>query len=343
MAGDLGLVIDVHHHWLPGEIIDSMERYVRDGYRVVRETETFLRVFDAAGSQVFTVDRDAYTGVERRLEHMDAAGIDVALLSAACFPTWMTLEAARLINDAAADLLRAHGARLRPMVHVPPFGEAGLLAELERGARLGLRGVCIATSFRGLYPDQEPYLPFLRKAAELDLPVFVHAAGAPVHAEGLREYGLVRTLGRSLDHCLVTVRLLYSGVLAAIPALRMVMPHLGGAFFSNVKRFLERPTEALAVPPGGLWPLLDRLQFDTAPSFWYGPAEIECAVKNLGVGRVALGSDYPAHPASGDPWVLKNAVDNLRALPLADADRRRIAGENARAFFGLETASLPSR
>jgi predicted TIM-barrel fold metal-dependent hydrolase len=335
MAGDLGQVIDVHHHWLPIEIIDSIERYVRDGYRVVREGEGFLRIFDSNGSQVFTVNREAYSSISRRLEYMDAAGIDVALLSSACFPMWMTLEAARVINDAATDVLRDHGARLVPMVHVPPFGEDGILEEMERGARLGFRGVTIATNFKGLYPDAEQYLPFLRKAAELDLPVFVHAAGAPVHDEGLRDYGLVRSLGRSLEHCLVTVRLLYSGVLADIPGLRMVMPHLGGAFFSNVKRFLDRPAEQPRVPLDSLRGLLDQLQFDTAPSFWYGPIEIECAVKNLGANRVALGSDYPAHPASADAAVLKNAVEHIRALGIPDTDKRRIAGENTREFFGL--------
>jgi hypothetical protein len=53
---------------------------------------------------------------------MDAAGVDVAVLSASYFPIWMTLRAARLLNDASADLQHAHPDRFVPMAHVPPFG-----------------------------------------------------------------------------------------------------------------------------------------------------------------------------------------------------------------------------
>jgi aminocarboxymuconate-semialdehyde decarboxylase len=219
------------------------------------------------------------------------------------------------------------------MIHVPPFGEDGILEEMERAAKLGLTGICIATNFGGRYPDDEVYLPFLRKAADLDLVVFVHAAGAPVHGEDLTSYDLARTLGRSLDHCLVVVRMLYSGVLAGIPGLRMVMPHLGGAFYAHTRRFFESPPQVMTeLPRGASEGLLDRLLFDTAPSFWHGPEEIDFAVRKLGLHRVALGSDYPV---GADPRVLSDAVAHVRALPYPAADKRRLAGENARDFYRL--------
>ena len=331
MDDELGPVIDVHHHWLPREIVDALEQWLPEGLRVER-TERIARVYDPRGSEVFAVT-PLYYDVAQQLADMDVAGVDVALLSGSCYPSWITLPAARLINDAAADLAREHGGRLKPMIHVPPFGEAGILEEMERAAKLGLTGVCIATNFRNRYPDEEVYLPFLQKAVDLDLVVFVHAAGAPVHSEDLARYDLARTLGRSLDHCLVVTRMLYSGVLAGIPGLRMVMPHLGGSFYAHTRRFFESPPQVMTeAPRGGLEGLLDRLLFDTGPSFWHGPEEIDFAVRSLGLRRVALGSDYPV---GADPKVLSDAVAHVRALPYPNPDKRRLAGENARDFYGL--------
>lgn len=332
MAGELGTVVDVHHHWLPREIIDTLEQHVPEDHRVVRQGEV-ARVYDRAGSQVFVVS-PIYYDVKQQLADMDAGGIDVALLSGSCYPSWITLRAARLINDAAADLMREHGARLKPMIHVPPFGEDGILEEMERAAKLGLTGVCICTNFGGLYPDEDAYLPFLKKAAELDSVVFVHAAGAPVHSEDLARYDLARTLGRSLDHCLVAVRMLFSGRLAGIPNLRMVMPHLGGSFYAQTRRFFDSPATVMSEAPKGPYrELLDQLLFDTAPSIWHGPEHVDFAVKQLGVSHVALGSDYPV---GSDPTWLAKAVESVRALSYPDAEKRRLAGGNTIDFYRLQ-------
>ncbi len=338
-AGLGGPVVDVHHHWMPRELVDRMEDYVPEGYRVQRLDTGVCRIYQPDGVQVMTVEPEHYCNAAVQLRDMDAAGIDLALLSSSCFPSWLTLKAARLLNDASADLQRAHGDRFLPMAHVPPFGEDGALAELERAGReLGLRGVCITTNFKGRYPDEAEYRAFLRQAVELDMPVYVHAAGAPPESRGLAEWDLARTLGRSLEHGLVTIRLLYSGVLDELPGLRMVMPHLGGAFFVNMKRFFHSPRHLINHAPEVPYRrLMSQLLFDTAPSFWYGPTEIACAASNLGVERVALGSDYPAF---WEASVMADAVAHVKALPVSDADKARIAGGNAAAFYRLPAGEM---
>jgi predicted TIM-barrel fold metal-dependent hydrolase len=329
-------VVDVHHHWLPEEIVRRLREFVDADHRVESQKSGLIRISDPAGTTVMTVEPEKYTSPRVQLDDMDATGIDVAILSASCFPSWLTMRAARLLNDASADLQRNYPTRFVPLAHVPPLGEPGILEELDRCAReLGLRGVSITTNFRGKYPDADEYRPFLRKAAELDLPVFVHAAGAPAHPEVFRQYDLGRTLGRSFEHCAVVIRLLYSGVMREIPGLRLVMPHLGGAFFVNVKRFFESPRQLIhEVRAGEYEEPLDRMLFDTAPSFWYGPNEIGCAVTNLGVSRVALGSDYPAY---WDRSVLRNAVAHIDALPVSKDAKAQLVGLNTLRFYALES------
>jgi predicted TIM-barrel fold metal-dependent hydrolase len=333
-AADLGArAIDVHHHWLPRELVDHVEDYLPPGYRAERGSDGRLGIYDPDGLEGLTVDPERWCRPDVQLADMDAAGIQVAVLSAACYPSWLTMPAARLLNDAYADLQRQHPSRFVSLAHVPPVDDPGALAELERARGLGLRGVCVTTNFQGSYPDDPPYRPLLRKAADLDMPAVVHAAGAPAENRVLRPYSLYRTIGRSFDSCVVAARLLASGVLDELPGLRVVIPHLGGGFFLHVGRTagVSQP-EAAGEIRERTRRGLERLLFDTAPSFTWSPLEIGWAAERLGPARLALGSDYPVR---NDPAVLVDAVAHLRALPIEPADRIRIAGANAAAFLGL--------
>jgi predicted TIM-barrel fold metal-dependent hydrolase len=336
-AADLGgRVIDVHHHWLPPELVDHVEDYLPPGYRAEREPDGRLGIYDPDGLEGLTVDPERWCHPDVQLGDMDAAGIDVAVLSAACYPSWLTMPAARLLNDAYADLQRQHPARFVGLAHVPPSDDPSALAELERARGLGLRSVCVTTNFQGAYPDDPPYRPLLRKAADLHMPVVVHAAGAPAENRALRPYNLYRTIGRSFDSCVVAARLLASGVLDELPGLRVVIPHLGGGFFLHVGRVagVSRPESAEEIRDRTRRGL-DRLLFDTAPSFTWSPLEIGWAAERLGPARLALGSDYPVR---NDPRVLSDAVAHVRALALDSADLIRIAGANAANFLGLPSA-----
>ncbi|HZS01839.1 MAG TPA: amidohydrolase family protein [Chloroflexota bacterium] len=336
-AADLGgRVVDLHHHWLPRELVEHVEQFLPPGYRAERRADGRLGVFDPDGLEGLTVAPERWCRAELQLAEMDAAGIDVAVLSAACYPAWLTMPAARLLNDAYADLQRQHPRRFVGLAHVPPCGDDGALAELARAHGLGLRGVCITTNFQGAYPDDVAIRPLLRQAAALAMPVVVHAAGAPAENRALRPYGLYRTIGRSFDSCLAAARLLASGVLDELPTLRVVIPHLGGGFFLHVGRVagVSRPEAAEAIRERTRRGL-EHLLFDTAPSFTWSPLEIGWAAQRLGPARLALGSDYPV---GDDPRVLSDAVAHVRALALDPADRAGIAGANAAAFLGLPVA-----
>src|SRR5919202_276562 len=117
MAGELGPAVDVHHHWLPRELSERVAAYLPEGYSV-REDGPVKHVLDPRGQRVQSIHVERFADIDRRLQLMDHAGIQVALLSPGCFPQWIRMPAARLINDAASDLVKRYGDRLKPMVHV---------------------------------------------------------------------------------------------------------------------------------------------------------------------------------------------------------------------------------
>ncbi len=326
-------IIDAHHHYIPSAIVDDLATYLPPYLRVERDGGLF-RIF-RDGAQHMTINRECYTSHERQLRDMDAAGIKTSILSASVYQEWMTMKAARVFNRDLAAVQAKYPDRFVGLAHVPPFGEEGALEELERAVKEdGLRGVCITTSFNGKYPDEPEYVPFYAKVSELGVPIFVHAAGAPVDTPILNDYELCRTLGRGLEHGLVVARLLYSGILEEFPKLRFLMGHLGGAFFAMTKRLVVSTKGIFQGIPQRDYPrLMQQIWYDTAPSFWQSPAEIRCAIDTLGVDRILLGSDYPAW--NPPDIILPEAVKNVAEIGLNEADLHAVQAGTARKLFGL--------
>jgi predicted TIM-barrel fold metal-dependent hydrolase len=327
--------IDAHHHFLPEPVLDALEELLPAELTVDRSGPQIRVLKD--GSPMLRVSREIYISGERQIRDMDAAGIQTAILSAAIYQEWMSMPAARIFNRELAELQQRHGDRFIGLAHVPPFGEDGALEELERAIReYGLKGVCITTSFRGKYPDEPEYEPFYRKCDELGIPIFVHAAGCPVCAPILHQYELETTLGRPLDHALVTTRVLYGGVLEEFRNIRFLMGHLGGMFYAVTRRLLPDPNNARqlpAVPKRDYADQMRRIWDDTAPSFFQSPATIRCAIEVLGLDRIVFGSDYPAGSNAG--IVMPEGIAHLEALGLGAADMQRLAIGNAKELFRL--------
>ena len=326
-------IVDAHHHYIPAAIVEDLATFLPPYLRIERDGP-LLRIF-RDGAQHMTINRECYTSHERQLRDMDKAGITASILSASVYQEWMTMKAARVFNRDMAEVQRKYPDRFVGLAHIPPFGEDGALEELERAIKeYGLKGVCITTSFNGKYPDAPEYVPFYKKVSELDVPIFVHAAGAPVDTPILADYELCRTLGRGLEHALVTARVLYSGILEEFPKLRFLMGHLGGAFYAMTRRLVVATGGIFQGIPQRDYPkLMRQIWYDTAPSFWQSPAEIRCACETLGVDRILLGSDYPAQ--SPPDATLTEAVTNVAHVGLSDADLRKVQSETARSLFAF--------
>jgi hypothetical protein len=318
------MIIDVHHHWIPPHILHNIPQYLHPGERVVGDTEkaTILR----GDIELFSLNA-RYGDIQLQIKEMDTAGVDIAVMSTACWQQWNTMEMAREINDASAELQMRYPHRVVALAHIPPFGEESV-AELERAiVRLGLKGAMLTTNFDGKYPDDEAYRPFFKKAEELAVPICFHAAVHPTEHATLQRYGLTRSLGRIFDHTLATFATLHS-VAKEFPKLRFLHGHLGGCFFIMNERLLD--VSWFRVEKEAYQEMMNRqFFFDTGPGRWR-PYHLECAVHSLGSDHLLLGTDYPV-----DPRCHARTLETFREIRISEKDKRKILGENAAKLFGL--------
>ena len=321
-------VIDIHHHWMPPDHLRSVETFMRGNDTIGRRDATLSVLRN--GVRVHNMDESLIANVDGQIADMDEAGVDVAVLSLGLWLEWITtLPLARAVNDELAEIQRNSGGRFICCAHVPPL-EEGALTELVRAVRdLGLRGVNLNTHVQGKYLDHPDFRPFLRAVADLGVPIVLHASTSAPIVSALEGDGTM--FSRVVDQTAVTVALISSGLLEELPALRFVIPHMGGCFFAIRKRIGFGYFKSPLTPRAGA---LDRMWFDTAPGVW-DPIDIAYCVGNSGPHRTVFGSDYPTFK----PW-MRRAVDVARAASLSAEDQDALMAANAAELFQQQPARV---
>lgn len=325
------MIVDVHHHWMPGEIYYNIEKYLQPGQDVVRDGDRYHVV---KGNTTLFSRNPKYTLIEQQLADMDSAGIDMAVLHLSVFQAWTTVRTSPFINDGMAELVGRCPKRFIGLAHVVPDKKSGV-KELDRAiTELGLKGVGVTTHLWGKPLDHPSLWPFFEKVAELDVPIVVHPAPTPVGDRLMRDYKLTRSLGRAVDLGTAATRLLYSGLLQQFPNLKFIVGHLGGTLFALRNRVdprhdfsFDRPDDEVDRFAQGL----RQIYVDTAPPYWSN-AEVRFAAEMLGPEQVLFGSDYPVNVRGQDNLSCARAI--VEELP-NESVKAGILGENAAGLFKL--------
>ena len=162
-------IIAIEEHWNSVSIRDALDR-LQGGAR--DESVAFNTMGD---NQARLEDIG-----QGRIEAMDAAGIDVSILSVVtpatqALPAREAVALARDANDQATDAVRAHPARFRAFATLPTSDPQAAAAELERCAtQLGHVGAMVhgRTGTRPL--DDPAYDDLFATAARWHQPIFIH-------------------------------------------------------------------------------------------------------------------------------------------------------------------------
>jgi len=324
-------IIAIEEHWNSASIRDALDRLPGG------ERDESVAFNTMGGNQARLED----TG-QGRIQAMDAAGIDVSVLSVVtpatqALPAADAVTLAREANDEAAAAVRAYPARLRAFATLPTSDPQAATAELERCAtRLGHVGAMVfgRTGTRPL--DDPAYDDLLATAARLHQPVFIHpqipsnqlrdAAYRgldPLVDLGLATFGW----GWHMDAGLAALRLILRGTFDRHPDLQLVLGHWGEMLLfwtdradslSGIAKHLQRRvsdyiTTNIHITSSGM--LQERL--------------LRHSLDFTGADRVLFSTDYPFHQP--DATAVRHFFD---AVP-DPAARTKIASGNAEALFHL--------
>src|SRR5882724_6021939 len=171
-------VVDLHNHFISPEVATFLER---EGARYAtrleeRDGKRFFVIRDSAVRPL----HDRMSEAEPRLRDMDASGIDVQGVSCVPFLMYPEVDAAlaravaEINNDGLAALAAQHPERFVGLASVPLQDPPAAARELERAARLGLRGVEIPPRLPGRDLDDPALDVFWEAAAALRMVVCLH-------------------------------------------------------------------------------------------------------------------------------------------------------------------------
>src|SRR2546422_1167330 len=321
------MVIDFQHHYVPVELAKKRGLYA--------EETTYLK---EGGLRATTMHKRLYD-LDLQLREMSEAGIDVSVLS--CLLGWSAhMDECRLINDDLAKVQANYPGKFVGLAQAPVLEGQAAIQEIDRAVRnLGLKGITITSQTKGVSLDAPKLYDLYEKICELDVPIFVHPALAPIGYDLLQDYDLPRVLGREVDLTVATTRIIAGGVLDRFPNLKFVIAHFGGGI-AAVKDRLSAKGYRFGTLKRAFAEYFDMLYFDLA-GFEGGLTALHCALQGIRSERLVFASDYPqdftgVNTDTGRGMKeLKAYIDTVRALALSDATKEAILGRTAAQLLKL--------
>ncbi len=319
--------IDVQSHILPEWYVKHLGTRRASPWVVGRGADRVMAVGAWRGKVL-----PKLTDISLKLKQMDAAGVDVTVLSTQVPGPEMLgksgVALGRRLNDAVAAICRQHPDRFVGLCVLPLQDVKAALAELSRCMeRLDMRGVLLYSNIHGKMLDEPRFAPLFARAEAEGIPLFLHPT-YPVMAAHTAAYELIAGIGFMFDTTLAAIRLIMNGTFERHPRLQVVLPHTGGTLPYLISRIdyqvaaLGRGAEHIRKPPSEY---LKAMWTDTVAP---GPLNLEFAIKFWGADKILFASDHP--------WLdIQPFVDLVEGAGLSAPDKAKIYEENARKLFRI--------
>jgi predicted TIM-barrel fold metal-dependent hydrolase len=276
---------------------------------------------------------------DKRLAEMDAAGIDMQVLSLQ-YPGTEQCEQAEAIaiaqetNDFLAEAVKKNPTRFAGLAALPTGTPDKAAAELERRVRAGFKGAIVNGHNRGRYLDDKFYWPILECAQALKVPIYLHPTRPPQPVIEASFGGFAPDVswmfsgpgwGWHLETAVHVIRLILGGVFDRFSNLQIVVGHLGEGLPFMLPRLDRNFPPPLTKLQRGLGDYLRQNIHYTFAGFNF-PATFLDLLLEVGVERIMFSVDYPYGSMAKGREFLEN-------LPVSAADRERIAHGNAEKLF----------
>jgi aminocarboxymuconate-semialdehyde decarboxylase len=331
-------MLDVFNHFVPKAYLDRLAGLI-PGQPAVTAFPRIKPLWDVDARLALL---DQFDGLQQILS---LANPPLELIA----PPDKTPELARFANDALAEVCRRHRDRFPAFIASLPMNNIdATLAEIDRAVKeLGARGIQVFSNVAGEPLSAAKYRPIFRRMVEHDLPVWVHPMRGPnfpdYASEQSSENEIWFMFGWPYETTACMTRLIYSGLLDELPALKIISHHMGGMIpyfsgkialtFSQI--FFGTPERnPLAEKAGLKRPPLDYFRMLYADTALGETAPTRCGHAFFGTEKCLFATDAPFDAEQGHT-LIRNTIAAVNALEISQADKARIFDGNARALLRL--------
>ncbi len=253
-------------------------------------------------------------------------------------------------NELLAETVRDNPSYFSGFIASLPMANVdSMLDTAERAVtQMGACGVQVPTNIRGRSIDNQEYMGLFELAARMEFPIWLHPVRGQEHSdyptENYSKYELWWALGWPYETSVSMSRLVFSGVFARWPNLKIIAHHAGGM----IPMILGRINAGLKVmgrrTPEHLQDELTKTDIDNAVThmenfyidtacFGHQPA-IECGLKTFGENHILFASDMP-FGLNGGRYILERTIQNINELNVDDFIKTKIFSGNARTILNL--------
>jgi predicted TIM-barrel fold metal-dependent hydrolase len=308
----------------------------------------FLERFSSATAQVFPGAaprrvEQLFDLAEGRIADMDAAGVDVQVLSLTApglepFPAADAVRMAREINDHLAEAIQRHPQRFAGFAALPTADPVAAADELEHAVgEHRFVGAVINGHCQGRRLDDEFFWPILERAEALGTPLYLHPTPPPAsvfsplyagnYSESVAFLLSTGAWGWHIETATHLLRLILSGAFDRFPRLQVIIGHMGEALPAMLPRLdVMLPTAATNLQRAPSDYLRQNVYY-TFSGFNWTPQFLSLLLQ-VGADRIMFSTDYPYAP-------MAEATAFLTDIPVSPDDRERIAHGNAEELLGL--------
>jgi aminocarboxymuconate-semialdehyde decarboxylase len=330
------LTIDIHTHILPENIPNWKEKFGYGGFITLDHHKPCCARMMQDSGRFFREVEDNCWSAEKRMQECNQHQVDVQVLSTVpvMFSYWAKpndcLELSKFLNDHISGIVDRFPKRFIGLGTVPMQSPDLAVKELERCKRNGLSGIQIGSNVNQMNLDDPFFFPVFEACEKLGMAVFVHP-WEMMGEKDMQKYWLPWLVGMPAETSRAICSMIFGGVFARFPDLKVAFAHGGGSFPSTIGRVEHgyncRPDLVAidnAVNPrdylGKFW--IDSLVHD--------PLMLDYVVKLFGTNRVALGSDYPFPLGELEPGKL------IRSMPYDEQAKEQLLCGAALSWLSLD-------
>ncbi|HXF28669.1 MAG TPA: amidohydrolase family protein [Chlamydiales bacterium] len=274
----------------------------------------------------------------KRIEEMDKAGIDIAVLSLTDpgvqreANTQKAIQLARTANDFLAEKIQKNPKRFRGFAHLAMQDPSAAASELERAVKdLRFVGALINGQTNGHYLDEKQFYPFWKKVEELQVPIYLHPGNPPEVPQNFNGYKALNGAfwGWTIETATHALRLIVGGVFDRFPKVKVILGHMGETLpyllwrLDSRWKIMQQTNTLKKLPSQYL-----RDNFFITVSGMFANEPLLCAIQALGEDKVMFSVDYPYESS-------EVASQFIEKAPISEAVREKICFKNAERILSL--------